>query len=121
MHQIRFEVQRLPLANIIHLDGAIDWNNFAPLAIELQGLLASSLPRVILECSHVSYIGTAELKRLLDYAHRARAAGGDIKCAGLAPTIEQVATLIANGDPLECYPGIVGAIAGFQPSAVPVG
>ena len=114
MHQIRFEVQRLPLANIVHLDGVIDANNFTPLAIELQGLLASSSPRIILECSHVSFISTTELKRMLDFAHRARAHGGDIKCAALAPTIEQVATLIANGDPLECFPGIVEALAAFR-------
>jgi anti-anti-sigma factor len=118
MHQIRFEVQRLPLANIIHLDGAIDANNFASLAIELQGLLSGPLPRIILECTHVSYIGTIELRHLLDFAHLARSRGGDIKCTALAPTIEQIATLIANGDPLECYPDIVVALAEF--SGVPV-
>ena len=114
MHQIRFEVQRLPLANIVHLDGAIDANNFSPLAIELQGLLTGLSPRIILECSQVSFIGTTELKRILDFAYRARALCGDIKCAALAPTIEQVATLIANGDPLECFPGIVEALAEFS-------
>jgi anti-anti-sigma regulatory factor len=106
------------LANIIHLDGAIDANNFAPLATELQGLLTGAAPRIVLECSHVSFVGTIELKRMLDFAHRARALGGDIKCAALAPTIEQVATLIANGDPLECFPGIVEALAGFRPVSV---
>jgi anti-anti-sigma factor len=119
MYQIRFEVQRLPLASVIHLDGAIDANNFTPLAIELQGLLRSSLPRVILECTHVTYIGTVELRHLLDFAQLARGYGGDVKCVALAPTIEQIATLIANGDPLECYPDIVEALAAFQILSTP--
>ena len=108
------QIQQLPKAIVLHLEGALDGNNFGHLATVLQNILTRPLPRVVLNCGPVTYVGTAELKNLLDFAHRARARGGDIKCATLAPTIEQVATLIANGDPLECFPGVVEALDSFH-------
>jgi anti-sigma B factor antagonist len=114
MGQTQIQVQQLPKGAVVHIDGAIEVNNFPGLAHVLNQLLLSPGPRVVLECSRVSYVGTAELKALLDFAHIARARGGDVKCAGLAPTIEQVATLIANGDPLECFATVVDALAGFR-------
>lgn len=111
---MRLQIQQLPNATVVHLDGAVDAHAFSGLATVLQNILTRPLPRVILDCAPVTYVGTAELKHLLDFAHRARALGGDIKLAGLPPTIEQVATLIANGDPLECFPGIAEALGSFH-------
>ena len=119
MSQTHIQVQQLPKGTVVYIDGAIEVNNFPGLALVLNHLLLSPIPRVVLECSQVAYIGSAELKALLDFAHIARARGGDVKCAGLAPTIEQVATLIANGDPLECFPAVVDAMNGFGFVPVP--
>ena len=113
------QIQQLPNAIVVHLEGAIDALGFSSLDTVLQNILTRPLPRVVLNCAPVTYVGTAEIKHLLDFAHRARARGGDIKLAGLAPTIEQVATLIANGDPLECFPGIAEALDRFQPAGAP--
>jgi anti-sigma B factor antagonist len=114
MHNMRLQVHQLPKASVVHVDGAIEANTFPGLLHVLNHLLTKPIPQVILDCGQVPYVGTAELKGLLDLAHRARARGGDIKCAGLAPTIEQVATLIANGDPLECFPDVIEALAQFR-------
>jgi anti-sigma B factor antagonist len=114
MQPMHLQIQQLPHATVVRLDGAVDAHSYSSLAAVLQNLLTRPLPRVILDCAPVTYVGTAEIKSLLDFAHRARARGGDIKLAGLAPTIEQVATLIANGDPLECFPGIAEALTGFH-------
>ena len=114
MHNMRLQVEQLPKANVVHVEGAIEANSFPGLLHVLNRLLTKPVPQVILNCGKVPYVGTAELKGLLDLAHIARARGGDIKCAGLAPTIEQVATLIANGDPLECFPGVMEALAQFR-------
>jgi anti-anti-sigma factor len=119
MHQLHIQVKPLRATNVVHLHGAIDSNNFAGLVLTLNQLFTKPAAQIILECSQVSYIGTAELKELLDLAHIARARGGDIKCARLAPTIEQVATLIANGDPLECFPDVSYALASFHSERVP--
>ncbi len=114
MHQLHIETQQLPDTEVVHLIGAIESTNFPNLFALLNELLGRPAPQVVLECSRINYFGSAELKELLDLAHIARARGGDIKCAGLAPTIEQVATLIANGDPLECFPDVSYALAAFH-------
>ena len=119
MHQLHLLTRRLREIEIVHITGGLDENNFPQLA----GLLATelrqcqqtgALPQIVLECREVNYIGSVELKALLDLAHIARSHGGDIKCARLAPTIEQVANLIANGDPLECHPDVNAALDGFH-------
>jgi len=114
MHQLHIETQQLPDTEVVHLIGSIESTNFSSLFVRLNELLGRPAPHVVLECSRINYFGSAELKELLDLTHIARARGGDIKCAGLAPTIEQVATLIANGDPLECFPGVMEALAQFR-------
>src|SRR5438105_5202664 len=97
--QLHIQTHHLRNAEIVHLIGAIHATNFSGLFAVLNELLEHPSPQIVLECSQTQYIGSAELKELLDLAHIARARGGDIKCARLAPTIEQVCTLIANGDP----------------------
>ena len=114
MHQLQIQTQQLPDTEIVHLIGAIESHSFPSLFAMLNELLERPVPQVVLECARINYVGSAELKELLDLAHIARARGGDIKCARLAPTIEQVATLIANGDPLECFPDVSFALAAFR-------
>jgi anti-anti-sigma factor len=123
MHQVHIVTRQLRDIEIIHIAGGLDDTNFANLA----GLLNTHLrtcrqngaqPRLILDCAEVSYIGSVELNALLELAQLARAHGGDIKCAQLAPTIEQVANLIASGDPLECHPAVSSALDAFHSSRV---
>lgn len=115
---MQIHTHRLQDSEIIHLAGGVESSAFPKLADTLNTLLCQSNPQIILDFSQVNYIGSAELKELLDFAHIARARGGDIKCAQLAPTIEQVAALIANGDPLECFPEVSDALAAFHKAVV---
>ena len=64
MHQIRFEVQRLPLANIVYLDGAIDANNFTALAAVLQDLLTGHKVSLLLYNSQATSPVTESIKAL---------------------------------------------------------
>ncbi|MCG3146648.1 MAG: hypothetical protein PCFJNLEI_00082 [Verrucomicrobiae bacterium] len=119
MHHIKIVTQRHRDSEIIHVTGGLDDTNFANLAGLLtthlrDGRRTGAVPQFVVECSEVNYIGSVELKALLDLAHIARSHGGDIKLAHLAPTIEQVANLIANGDPLECHPDVNTALAAFE-------
>lgn len=118
MHQLHIESESIRESEILHLTGAVDFSSFPGLAIVLNTLLDRGTPKVVLECRALNYIGSAELKELLNLAHIARAQGGDIKCVRLAPTIEQVATLISNGDPLECFPDVEDALASFRTTPV---
>src|SRR5262245_48193108 len=119
MHQAHVATQHLPDVEIIHLSGGLDDANYANLAGVLSTQLRTcrqngATPQIILACAEVNYIGSSELRALLDLAQIARALDGDIKVARLAPTIEQVANLVANGDPLDCHPDVNTALDAFQ-------
>jgi len=123
MHQLHLATQHLRDTEIIHLSGGIDDTNFASLAAVLAAHLRvcrqnGATPQIILDCAEVNYIGGSELNALHDLAHIARSHGGDIKYARLAPTIEQIANLIANGDPLDCHPDVPNALDSFHSSRV---
>lgn len=106
---------------IIQISGAVDANNFPALGSLLTNLVKScqfhgTLPQIILDCRSISYIGGVELQELLDLARFARTHGGDIKCASLASTIEQVMNLTCHGDSLDCHQTIRSALDAFHTS-----
>jgi len=96
--------------------GAVDALAFTEFAATLMRTMEEITPRIILECSRVSYIGSAQLKELIGFAHMAQARGGDLKCVGLPQTIQQVANLIAMGDLMEFYDNLAEALQTFQGS-----
>ena len=99
---------------VVEMSGAIDALVFSDLSVALTRMIHELTPCIVLDCSHVSYIGSAQLKELLDFASLARARGGDIKCVGVSPTIQQVANLIAMGDLLEFYDKVADALPAFR-------
>ena len=103
MQELQIRVSQVDDAELIELTGAVDALAFTGLSATLARLIEEVTPCIILECSHVTYIGSAHLKELIDFAHRAQARGGDVKCVGLPQTIQQVANLISMGDLMEFY------------------
>ena len=93
--------------------GAVDAVAFTAFTATLVRLIEEATPCIVLECSRVSYIGSAQLKGLLDFAHLAQARGGDVKCVGLPQTIQQVANLIAMGDLIEFHDDLQQALRSF--------
>ena len=96
--------------------GAVDALAFSHFAATLIRTMEEVTPCIILDCSRVNYIGSAQLKELIDFAHMAQARGGDLKCVGLPQTIQQVANLIAMGDLMEFYDHLAEAIQAFRNS-----
>jgi anti-anti-sigma regulatory factor len=90
--------------------------SFADLAATLGRLIHETTPCVVLDCREVKYIGSVQLRELLDFASYARTRGGDIKCVGLAPAIRQVAALIGNGCGIDCFDELSDAPAAFGDS-----
>jgi anti-anti-sigma factor len=122
MHQLQLQVRQLQGVNIVQLSGSIEPTSFPSLYATLNKLVSDGSPRIVLECAQLNYIGSAELKQLLDFAHHARASGGDIKCVGLCSTVQYVANLVANGDPFDCFDDLPQALATFrvpQPASNP--
>jgi anti-anti-sigma factor len=114
MQELQIRVSQVDSAELVELTGAVDALAFTGLSATLARLIEEITPCIILECSHVTYIGSAHLKQLIDFAHRAQARGGDVKCVGLPQTIQQVANLIAMGDLMEFYDYLPQAQQAFR-------
>jgi anti-anti-sigma factor len=114
MHQLRIELRKAGDIEVIELAGGIEPLSFTALAAALNRLILEGSACAVLDCRNVNYISSTDLKELLDYARYARARDGDVKCVGLAPTIQQVANLVARGDPLECYDDLASALRSFH-------
>ncbi|HUI05784.1 MAG TPA: STAS domain-containing protein [Verrucomicrobiae bacterium] len=120
MHELQISKHRVHGVEVIELAGAVDALAFAEFSTGLTRMIQENTPCVILDCSRVNYIGSAQLRELLDLASQARSLGGDIKCVGLAPTIQHIANLIAMGDLLEFYDGVSDALLAFHESVADV-
>lgn len=117
MRELQINLQRLDGVEVVELSGAVDAISFAHLAPVLTRLIQDGGHRILLDCSLVTYIGSIELKHLLDFSRYARARGGDLKCIGVLPTIQQVANLIAQGEPLDCFEDLGEAVSSFAATA----
>jgi anti-anti-sigma factor len=117
MHQLRIEVREVGDIEVIELTGAVEPLSFTALAATLNRVILQGSACAVLDCRNVTYISSTELKELLDYARYARARDGDVRCVGLSPIIQQVATLVACGDPLECFDDLPSALRSFNTSS----
>jgi len=95
MQELQFNMRRVNDVEVIEMTGAVDAMAFTGFSATLTRMMEEVTPCIVLECSRVSYIGSAQLKELIDFAHLAQSRGGDVKCVGLPQTIQQVANLIA--------------------------
>jgi anti-anti-sigma factor len=116
MQELQFKMYRTGSAEVIEMVGAVDALAFTHFAATLTRTMEEVTPRIILDCSQVTYIGSAQLKELIGFAHMAQARGGDLKCVGLPQTIQQVANLIAMGDLIEFHDHLAEALQSFQRS-----
>jgi anti-anti-sigma factor len=114
MQELQFKMYRVTGAEVIEMAGAVDALAFSHFATTLIRTMDEVTPRIILECSRVTYIGSAQLKELIGLAHMAQARGGDLKCVGVPQTIQQVANLIAMGDLMEFHDRLSDAIQAFR-------
>lgn len=120
MQELQIKRERVLGVEVIELTGAVDALAFTEFSATLTHLIEKVTPCIILECSHVSYIGSAQLKELIGLAHMAQARGGDLKCVGLPETIQHVANLIAMGDLMEFHDDLHRAVQAFRSSAAGV-
>jgi len=114
MHELQISKHRVHGVEVIELAGAVDALAFAEFSAGLRRIIQEVTPCVVLDCSRVNYVGSAQLRELIDFASLARSRGGDIKCVGLAATIQQIANLIAMGDLLEFHEAMPDALLAFH-------
>ena len=114
MRDLQFETKQFQGVEVVSLSGAVEPMAFTDLAASLGRLIHEATPCLVLECRRVTYIGSVQLKELLDFARYARTRGGDIKCCCLSPAIRDVAALVGNGESLECYDDLLSAVSAFR-------
>lgn len=114
MQELQIKMQRVDGVEVIEMTGAVDALAFTVFSVTLTRMIEEVTPCIVLECSHVTYIGSAQLKDLIDFAHLAQARGGDLKCVGVPQTIQQVANLIAMGDLIEFFDDLPQALRSFR-------
>jgi|SRR5579862_5053635 len=114
MQELHIKRQQVYGIELIELIGAVDALAFGQFSATLTKLMDEVSPCVILECSRVTYVGSAQLKQLIDFAHAAQTRGGDLKCVGLPQTIQHVANLIAMGDLMEFHDDVPQALQAFR-------
>ena len=114
MQELQFNMRRIDDVEVVEMSGAVDALAFTAFSATLTRMMEEVTPCIVLECSHVSYIGSAQLKELIDFAHLAQAHGGDVKCVGLPQTIQQVANLIAMGDLIDFFDDMGQALRAFR-------
>src|SRR5437879_2418044 len=68
MHELQIQTQQMHGIQIVRLVGAVEALNFEKLAAVLDKMLQETPPRVILDCTKVEYVGSAQLKGLADVA-----------------------------------------------------
>jgi anti-anti-sigma factor len=114
MQELQFNMRRVNGVEVIEMIGAVDALAFTDFSATLTRMIEEVTPCIVLECSQVAYIGSAQLKELIDFAHLAQARGGDVRCVGLSQTIQQVANLISMGDLIECFDDLPQALRSFR-------
>jgi anti-anti-sigma factor len=114
MQDLHIKRQRLGEVDVFELTGAVDALAFKEFSATLTRMIAETSPCIVLECSRVTYVGSAQLKQLMDLAQVAQTRGGDMKCVGLPQTIQHVATLVAMGDLMEFHEDVPQALQAFQ-------
>ena len=114
VHELQVETSQMDGVEVITLGGAVEQLNFPSLAATLGRSIHERTPCIVLDCRHVNYIGSTQLRELLEFAAYARTRGGDIKCVGLAPAIRNVAGLVSTNGMFDCHETIPGAVGAFR-------
>lgn len=114
MHGSNYQVETWEGARIIKTTGHIDAISFSDLASVIIRLMLESTPCLVLDCSGVTYIESAQLIHLGELAQAARNRGGDLICIGFCPAILSVAQIIKATDSLKCPATLAEALYVFS-------
>lgn len=114
MHELHIESRPLNGVEILTLTGAVEQLSFPNLAATIGRSMHERSARIVLDCQRVNYIGSTQLRELMEFMAYARTLGGDIKFAGLAPSIRTVAGLVATNIKFDCYASVPDAVEAFR-------
>ncbi len=76
--------------SILALDGYLDAHTAPQFEKAVEAEFNAGRLKIIVECSHLTYISSAGLGVFMSFVEEIREAGGDIKICGLTPKVLQV-------------------------------
>ena len=76
--------------SILALDGYLDAHTAPQFEKAVEDEFNAGRLKIIVECSHLTYISSAGLGVFMSFVEEIREAGGDIKICGLTPKVLQV-------------------------------
>lgn len=76
--------------SILALDGYLDAHTAPRFEQAVEDEFNAGRLKIIVECSHLTYISSAGLGVFMSFVEEIREAGGDIKICGLTPKVLQV-------------------------------
>jgi anti-sigma B factor antagonist len=79
---------------LVKLSGSLDMYSFPRLETQLSTLFEQGHIRVVLDCRHLDYIGSAGLGALIGFAKQARQKGGDVKLLHVPERIYKIIELL---------------------------
>jgi len=81
--------------------------------VELQPLLESHRPRIVLDCPHVRYIDGAGVEMLLHCMEEAMKRDGDLKLSAVSPESEVILQMMRVDRVFEIFPTSEDAVRSF--------
>jgi anti-sigma B factor antagonist len=102
---------------IMELPEALNRESAQKFLLELQPLLESHRPRIVLDCSHVHYMDGSGVEMLLLCLEEAMKRDGDLKLSAVSPESEVILEFLRVDRVFEVFPTSEGAVRSF--SAIP--
>lgn len=99
---------------LIRLQGSLDMYSFPRLETQLQVLFQQGRHCVMLDCSHLDYIGSAGLGALIGFAKQAREHNGDLKLLFVPDRIYKIIELLGFTKVLQVHNSEQTAIDSFK-------
>src|SRR5271163_3936029 len=96
-----------------------DYSEGRTFLAELQPLLQSDRPRIVLDCSQVQHMDSAGIEMLLNCMGEAMKRDGDIKLANLSPAATAILELMRVDRLFEVFGTAEEAIRSFQAVILP--
>jgi anti-anti-sigma factor len=88
--ELKVTVSNLGASAVLTLDGHLNALTVGVLESSLDGILATEVQRVVLECSGLSFTSSAGLRVFLTTVKRMKSRGGVCAFASLTPTVHEV-------------------------------
>jgi anti-sigma B factor antagonist len=99
---------------IVSADGGLNKDTIGEFIDNIAGLIDAGLSKIIIDCSKLTFISSAELGALLRVHKRMKERGGDVKLAGLSGPVVGVIELTHLDKVFQIYRDVNRARLAFR-------